>query len=127
MVTEAEESMPSIDWVGPKSFLRVPVARMTAILRLRGTPHIGQMERPEGPDPLPAGSRCLGLCGTGDLQEFLALPARLEAEHPTAALPDQRRAGEQRVVLLHGAARRLVEVGVQPPADERARVPVDVR
>src|SRR4051794_25872700 len=128
MVTvDSAPAVPSIDWVGPSSFLRVSVARMQVILRLRRGVHIGQMERPEGRYPLRARAGVLGPCGTRDLQELPALAGALQAQHQPALLPDQRRAGEQGVVLAHVTAGGDVEVGVRAAADERAEVAADAR
>src|SRR4051794_1628189 len=99
MVTEVEESMPWIDWVGPRSFLRVSVARMRSILRLSGGVHIRQMERVGTPHPLLAGTEVLGGDRGGDFQEFPASRGALQAQHAAGALPDERRSGEQRRVL----------------------------
>src|SRR3954468_21050604 len=118
MVTETEESMPSIDWVGPSSFLSVSVARMRVILRLRQGLHIGQMERPEDPDPLPGEAHVLAPSRSGDLQDFPVVRGGLQAQHEAALLPDQRGPGEQRVVLADLAVGSDVEVGVLPAREE---------
>src|SRR4051794_2989322 len=121
MVTEVEESMPSIDWVGPRSCLRISVARMKVILRLRRAAYIGQMERVGTLDPLPTGARVLVGHGPGDLQGF---PAGLEAHDQSVLLPDERRSGHQRVLLAHLALLVDVEIGVTA-VDRGAGVPVD--
>src|SRR4051794_10830959 len=121
MVTEVEESMPSIDWVGPRSCLRISVARMEVILRLRRATHIGQMERDPGPDPLPGRPRVLAGYGPGDLQGF---PAGFEAHDQAVLLPDERGSGHQRVLLAHYPVLVDVEVGM-PAADRGAGVVVD--
>src|SRR5215218_5736557 len=124
MVTEAEESMPSIDWVGPSSFLRALVARMTVILRLRKGLHIGQMERAEGSHPLVHAAPVLPPYGFRDLQGFPAIADTLEAEHEPVLGPDQGGPREQRAVLDDVAARRDVDVAVPAARDERAEMPV---
>src|SRR3954452_9353819 len=54
-------------------------------------------------------------------------PARVSRRiHAPAALPDERRAGEQRAVLAHLAAGDLVDGGMGAAGDERAGAATDV-
>src|SRR5919199_6828479 len=115
----------SIVRVGPSNFLRVSVARMKGILRLRSGLHIGQMERPHEVHPLPAAAGVLASDRTPDLQGFRSRGGRLETEHEAVLLPDQRGAREQRVVLLDVTVRGDVEVGVLAARDERAEAVAD--
>src|SRR5215210_8414189 len=111
--------------VGPSNFLRVSVARMKSMFALSRPPYIGHSVSHPRPDALLVQGAPLGADGTGDFQHFCALCGALQTVHAATSGPDQRRPGEQRLLLVHAPVRRLVEVGVIA-GDERAEPAVDL-
>src|SRR5215211_8545733 len=115
----------SMSCVGPSSFLRVSVARMKDMFVLSRPSYIGHSVPHPQPDALLTQVAHLGVHGTGDFQRFCALRGALQAIHAATSGPDERGAGEQRLLLAHAALRRLVEVGVIA-VDEGAEPAVDL-